>query len=275
MKESPKNHGAQKKVLRKSLKSKMTEDDCALRTSFIVTPVDFTSDDNGEPIIITMAAMLKRFTKALVGLPLALSIGAAKAVIIDDNGDDHNHSTTTTTTANTNSNLRGIPSYHQFGERERQRQRSHAQKNIKGGSSSSEDHGSDKKVVKQSLAHNMLINQGCPQTSSCGDVCYVLTVEAATDLHSVTTGKRNKPTHHWHDPSSFWRMGVCNAKSQCVSVNPFDKHHNFDDLARILADVEKECDRSMAAANIFLLAKAMEPPDYSCDAAVSYPDALM
>lgn len=77
--------------------------------------------------------------------------------------------------------------------------------------------------LQQTFAQNMLTNQGCGPTSSCGDICYVLTIEAASDLHSVVTGKTtNKTSHHWHDPNSFWRTGICNAKSQCVSVNPFD-----------------------------------------------------
>eukprot|EP00984_Skeletonema_dohrnii_P029058 scaffold19398_cov76-Skeletonema_dohrnii-CCMP3373.AAC.3 len=114
--------------------------------------------------------------------------------------------------------------------------------------------------IQQSFAQNMLTNQGCPPTSSCGDVCYVLTIAAASDLHSVATGNTKQSSHHWHDPASFWRPGVCNAKSQCVSVNPFDKHHTFNDLAITLAEVERECERSVGMASMFLLAKAMEPP---------------
>ena len=107
----------------------------------------------------------------------------------------------------------------------------------------------------------MLQSQGCPvSTSSCGDICYVLTPAAASDLHSVAIGTSNTPHHHWHDPTSFWTTGVCNGKSQCVSVNPFDDDHNFDDLANTLLDVEKECERSVGMATMFILAKAMEPP---------------
>ena len=112
----------------------------------------------------------------------------------------------------------------------------------------------------QSFAINMLENQGCPSTSSCGDPCYVLTTAAASGLHSVVTGVSNQPTHHWHDPTSFWSAGICNVKSQCVSVNPFDHDHYFDDLARTLTDVEKGCGRNVGMATIFVLAKAMEPP---------------
>ena len=113
----------------------------------------------------------------------------------------------------------------------------------------------------QTFAVNMLQSQGCPvSTSSCGDICYVLTPAAASDLHSVAIGASNTPHHHWHDPTSFWTTGVCNGKSQCVSVNPFDDDHNFDDLANTLLDVEKECERSVGMATMFILAKAMEPP---------------
>ena len=113
----------------------------------------------------------------------------------------------------------------------------------------------------QTFASNMLTNQGCPPTTSiCGDICYVLTTAAASDLHSVAIGTSSQPSHHWHDPTSFWRIGVCNAKSQCVSVNPFDRGHDFDDLANTLAEVERECDRSVGVATMYVLAKAMEPP---------------
>ena len=113
----------------------------------------------------------------------------------------------------------------------------------------------------QTFASNMLTSQGCPPTTSiCGDICYVLTTAAASDLHSVAIGTSSQPSHHWHDPTSFWRIGVCNAKSQCVSVNPFDRGHDFDDLANTLAEVERECDRSVGVATMYVLAKAMEPP---------------
>jgi hypothetical protein len=111
----------------------------------------------------------------------------------------------------------------------------------------------------QTFAHNMLTNQGCTSpTSTCGDICYVLTIATASDLHSVVIGTSDHLSHHWHDPTSFWRTGVCNAKSQCIAVNPFDRHHNFDDLANTLADVERECERSVGMAAMFVLAKAME-----------------
>ena len=124
---------------------------------------------------------------------------------------------------------------------------------------------------KTSFVQNMLINQGCPPTSSCGDVCYVLTISAASDLHYVATGKANHTRHHWNDPASFWRAGVCNSKAQCISVNPFDKNrnHSFDELASTLAQIEKECDRSIGMASLFLLAKAMDPFTRSCHNSVS------
>mmetsp|Transcript_28814 Transcript_28814/g.43532 ORF Transcript_28814/g.43532 Transcript_28814/m.43532 type:complete len:277 (+) Transcript_28814:63-893(+) len=116
----------------------------------------------------------------------------------------------------------------------------------------------------QKFAQNMLTNQGCPPTptTSCGDICYVLTPSAATDLHSVAIGTTLTPTHHWHDPTTFWSTGVCNAKSQCVSVNPFDMTHDFDDLESTLVEVERECGRSLGMATMFVLAKAMEPPSW-------------
>jgi len=115
----------------------------------------------------------------------------------------------------------------------------------------------------QTFAHNMLTNQGCPPspTSNCGDICYVLTTDAASDLHSVAIGTSSQPTHHWHDPTTFWHVGVCNSKRQCISsVNPFDGDHNFDDLTNALSTVERECGRSVGMASMFVLAKAMEPP---------------
>jgi len=117
----------------------------------------------------------------------------------------------------------------------------------------------------QKFAQNMLTSQGCPPTATttCGSICYVLTPEAASDLHSVATGLSTTPTHHWHDPTSFWSTGVCNAKSQCVSVNPFDVRHDFDDLKNVLEGVERECDGRggvVGMGTMFVLAKAMEPP---------------
>jgi hypothetical protein len=128
----------------------------------------------------------------------------------------------------------------------------------------------------QAFAHNMLIHQGCPPppppTSSssttttttnnyCGDICYVLTTDAASDLHSVAIGTTSQPTFHWHDPTTFWHVGICNSKSQCVSsVNPFDGNHDFDNLMTALTNVERECGKSVGMASMFVLAKAMEPP---------------
>eukprot|EP00984_Skeletonema_dohrnii_P016023 scaffold7024_cov94-Skeletonema_dohrnii-CCMP3373.AAC.1 len=164
-----------------------------------------------------------------------------------------------------NSNLRGMRSSEPHQEAT-QPQQQHAAKK-----SSINNHP----IQQQSFAQNMLTNQGCPPTSSCGDICYVLTIAAASDLHSVAIGTSKQPSHHWHDPASFWRTGVCNTKSQCVSVNPFDKKHSFDDLASALADVERECERSVGMASMFLLAKAMEPPIWSCNTGVAYPNALV
>lgn len=135
-------------------------------------------------------------------------------------------------------------------------------------------HFADSKQLQETYVQNMLTNQGCPPTSSCGDVCYVLTLAAASDLHSVAIGETNQPSHGWHKPASFWKVGVCNAKAQCVSVNPFDKSHTFHDLASTVAEVEKECDRSVGMASMFLLAKAMDPAARSCDPSVAYPNAL-
>ena len=133
--------------------------------------------------------------------------------------------------------------------------------NIRGGKLRSKKKKNKNNNPIQTFAVNMLQSQGCPiSTSSCGDICYVLTPAAASDLHSVAIGASNTPHHHWHDPTSFWTTGVCNGKSQCVSVNPFDDDHNFDDLTNTLLDVEKECERSVGMATMFILAKAMEPP---------------
>ena len=168
---------------------------------------------------------------------------------------------------NNNSNLRGMRSSEPHQEAT---QPQHAAKK------STNNHlHQQQQQQQQSFAQNMLTNQGCPPTSSCGDICYVLTIAAASDLHSVAIGTTKQPSHHWHDPASFWRTGVCNAKSQCVSVNPFDKKHSFDDLASTLADVERECERSVGMASMFLLAKAMEPPTWSCNTGVAYPNALV
>eukprot|EP00984_Skeletonema_dohrnii_P019370 scaffold9228_cov118-Skeletonema_dohrnii-CCMP3373.AAC.1 len=92
----------------------------------------------------------------------------------------------------------------------------------------------------QKFAQNMLTNQGCPPTptTSCGDICYVLTPSAATDLHSVAIGTTLTPTHHWHDPTTFWSTGST------------------------LVEVERECGRSLGMATMFVLAKAMEPPSW-------------
>eukprot|EP00984_Skeletonema_dohrnii_P022802 scaffold11910_cov104-Skeletonema_dohrnii-CCMP3373.AAC.6 len=208
-------------------------------------------------------ALLIRVTMATALLILTLSRSTAMATMVNTNdssvliGSAVEHSGGPAASSNTkDSNLRGIPSASETQQEATQPQHT-------------------PKKYQQSFAQNMLTNQGCLPTSSCGDVCYVLTVAAASDLHSVTIGTTNQPSHHWHDPASFWRMGVCNAKSQCVSVNPFDKRHTFDDLANTLADVERQCERSLGMANMFLLAKAMEPPTWSCDAGVSYPNALV
>ena len=45
-----------------------------------------------------------------------------------------------------------------------------------------------------------------------------------------------------------------------MSVNPFDTKHDFDDLTETLVEVERECERSVGMATMFVLAKAMEPP---------------
>jgi hypothetical protein len=213
---------------------------------------------------MTVRSLLIRVTMATALLILTLSRSTAMATMVNTNdssvliGSAVEHSGGPAASSNTkDSNLRGIPSS-AFETQQEVTQPQHTPKKY-----------------QQSFAQNMLTNQGCLPTSSCGDVCYVLTVAAASDLHSVTIGTTNQPSHHWHDPASFWRMGVCNAKSQCVSVNPFDKRHTFDDLANTLADVERQCERSLGMANMFLLAKAMEPPTWSCDAGVSYPNALV
>ena len=43
-------------------------------------------------------------------------------------------------------------------------------------------------------------------------------------------------------------------------MNPFDTKHDFDDLTGMLVEVERECEKSMGMATMFVLAKAMEPP---------------
>ena len=45
-----------------------------------------------------------------------------------------------------------------------------------------------------------------------------------------------------------------------MSVNPFDVSHDFDDLERVLVEVERECGKSVGMGTMFVLAKAMEPP---------------
>ena len=50
------------------------------------------------------------------------------------------------------------------------------------------------------------------------------------------------------------------AKSQCVTVNPFDTKHDFDDLTGMLEKVEQDCERSLGMATMFVLTKAMKPP---------------
>uniref|UniRef100_A0A7S2KXA6 Uncharacterized protein n=1 Tax=Skeletonema marinoi TaxID=267567 RepID=A0A7S2KXA6_9STRA len=203
-------------------------------------------------------------------LILALSSCTAMATTITANNndpssvrigsaDEHSGGSPSSSTTINSNRLRGSPEHQQEAT-----QPQHVSKK------STNNH-----PIQQSFAQNMLTNQGCPPTSSCGDVCYVLTVAAASDLHSVAVGTTNRPSHHWHEPSSFWRAGICNAKAQCVSVNPFDKSHTFNDLASTLANVERECERSVGMASMFLLAKAMDPTTRSCDHGVSYPNALV
>jgi hypothetical protein len=203
-------------------------------------------------------------------LILALSFCTAMATTITANNndpssvrigsaDEHSGGSPASSNTNISNRLRGSPEHQQEAT-----QPQHIPKK------SNNNH-----PIQQSFAQNMLTNQGCPPTSSCGDVCYVLTIAAASDLHSVAIGNTKQSSHHWHDPASFWRPGVCNAKSQCVSVNPFDKHHTFNDLASTLAEVERECERSLGMASMFLLAKAMEPPTWSCNSGVAYPNALV
>ncbi len=207
-------------------------------------------------------------------LALSSSCGAVTAAANVDVGSTIGGSSTTTNDSNDNgassstSNIRGgirsspepqaqaQQAYHVPIGSDKPKLRSKKKKNKKNKSTS----GSGNNPI-QTFAVNMLQSQGCPvSTSSCGDICYVLTPAAASDLHSVAIGTSNTPHHHWHDPTSFWTTGVCNGKSQCVSVNPFDDDHNFDDLANTLLDVEKECERSVGMATMFILAKAMEPP---------------
>ena len=139
-----------------------------------------------------------------------------------------------------------------------------------------QQHVSNNHLLKQTFVHNMLENQGCTPTSSCGDVCYVLTIAAAADLHSVAAGKSNRAKHHWHNPESFWRLGVCDADKRCESVNPYDKKHDFKALEDTLSDVEGQCGRKISAATRLLLVKAMDAA--GCDhsvAGASYPNALV
>ncbi len=205
-------------------------------------------------------------------LILALSCSTAMATVTANDssvwiGSSDEHNDTTSSTGN-NLRLRGGQVMHSHSsdlEATQQTAQHHVSKKP-----SSDDHPN-----QQAFVQHMLSNQGCPPTSTCGDVCYVLTISAASDLHSVAIGKTKTPSHHWHDPASFWQAGVCNAKSQCVTVNPFDKHHTFEDLAAKLAEVERECERNVGMASMFLLAKAMEPPAWSCNTGVAYPNALV
>ena len=200
-------------------------------------------------------SMMMKSMLALLVLALSVSGCPATATAVIANGWvwEGASDKTEQNISNINSNLRGIPALEQQQEATPQ----HAPK-----MSTGNDH------LQHNFVHNMLTNQGCPPTSSCGDVCYVLTISAASDLHYVATGKANHTSHHWNDPASFWRAGVCNSKAQCVSVNPFDKHHSFDELAHTLAEIETECERSIGMASLFLLAKAMDPFTRSCDGSV-------
>eukprot|EP00984_Skeletonema_dohrnii_P015031 scaffold6430_cov135-Skeletonema_dohrnii-CCMP3373.AAC.4 len=212
---------------------------------------------------------MMRLTIALLTLALSYSTTMATTVIANgwvwkgsaDEADDHNIGGSSD--SSNNPNLRGLRSSASEPQQEATQLQHVPQKST------------DNKQLQETFLENMLTNQGCPPTSSCGDVCYVLTVAAASDLHSVAVGTTNRPSHHWHEPSSFWRAGICNAKAQCVSVNPFDKSHTFNDLASTLANVERECERSVGMASMFLLAKAMDPTTRSCDHGVSYPTALV
>eukprot|EP00984_Skeletonema_dohrnii_P022799 scaffold11910_cov104-Skeletonema_dohrnii-CCMP3373.AAC.3 len=213
---------------------------------------------------------MMRLTIALLTLALSYSTTMATTVIANgwvwkesaDETDDHIGGSPD---SSNNPNLRGLHSSASEPQQEATQPQHVPQKST------------DNKQLQETFLQNMLTNQGCPPTSSCGDVCYVLTVAAASDLHSVAVGTTNRPSHHWHEPSSFWRAGICNAKAQCVSVNPFDKSHTFNDLASTLANVERECERSVGMASMFLLAKAMDPTTRSCDHghSVSYPNALV
>ncbi len=212
---------------------------------------------------------MMRSTTTLLILALSCRTMTAATVIANgwvwkgnaDESDEHEHiggSSASEFSDNSYSNLRGV--------------RSSASGPQQG--ATQPQHVPDSKQLQETYVQNMLTNQGCPPTSSCGDVCYVLTLAAASDLHSVASGKTNQPSHGWHQPASFWKVGVCNAKAQCVSVNPFDKSHTFHDLASTVAEVERECERSVGMASMFLLAKAMDPAARSCDTGVAYPNAL-
>ncbi len=222
-----------------------------------------------------MATALLILALSCCSTAMATAANANDSSVWIGSSDEHIDASSTSSNTNNNSNLRlrgrdthshssSEPHLGATQQQQQQQQVQHVPKK-----------SSDNHPTHQAFVQNLLANQGCPPTSSCGDVCYVLTIAAASDLHSVAIGKTKQPSHHWHDPASFWQAGVCNAKSQCVTVNPFDKHHTFDDLAATLADVERECERNVGMASMFLLAKAMEPPAWSCNTGVAYPNALV